>query len=99
MKTVNRNNVWLPQLLDSFFFDSKLDTPGNWERFNAPALNIMENSDNFVLELAAPGLEKENFNIAVEKDLLTISAKVVSDEVTTNEDNKNGEGVEENTNP
>jgi len=38
-----------------------------------PAVNIIENEGNYRLELAAPGLQKENFNIDVEKDVLTIS--------------------------
>lgn len=93
MKTVN-NNVWLPQLWESLFFDSKIDLPNNSERFNVPAVNIVENSDNFVLELAAPGLEKENFSIEVEKDVLKISAEQVSDEVSTNLDENSEENKE-----
>lgn len=85
MKAVS-NNVWLPQLWESLFFDSKIDFSDNSERFNVPAVNIVENSDNFVLELAAPGVEKENFSVEIEKNMLIIRAKSVSDEVsTTNE--------------
>lgn len=39
-----------------------------------PATNIVEASDFFRLELAAPGLEKKDFSINVEKQVLTISA-------------------------
>ena len=35
----------------------------------------METEKNFRIELAAPGLNKEDFNIKVEKDTLSISAK------------------------
>lgn len=42
---------------------------------NRPAVNIVETEKNFRIELAAPGLNKEDFNIKVEKDTLSISAK------------------------
>lgn len=41
-----------------------------------PAVNVIEGKDNFRLEIAAPGLSKSDFEINVEKDVLTISAKV-----------------------
>lgn len=40
-----------------------------------PAVNIIEQKDGYRLEVAAPGLSKEDFKINVEKDELTISAK------------------------
>ena len=39
-----------------------------------PAANILETGDLFRLELAVPGLEKKDFDINVEKQVLTISA-------------------------
>jgi HSP20 family protein len=41
-----------------------------------PAVNIKEEEKSFLLELAAPGLKKEDFKINVEKNLLTISSEV-----------------------
>jgi HSP20 family protein len=38
-----------------------------------PAVNIAETESEFLIELAAPGLKKEDFKIAVEKDELTIT--------------------------
>ena len=38
-------------------------------------MNVAENVDAFRIEVAAPGLTKEDFNVKVEKDLLTVSAK------------------------
>ena len=43
---------------------------------NQPSVNILESENGFRLELAAPGLEKENFEVNVEKDQLTITATV-----------------------
>lgn len=41
-----------------------------------PAVNVIEGKEDFKLEIAAPGLKKSDFDINVEKDTLTISAKV-----------------------
>lgn len=40
-----------------------------------PAVNVLENTDHFLIELAAPGLSKESFNIKIEKDVLSISTE------------------------
>jgi HSP20 family protein len=37
-----------------------------------PAVNVAENKDGFRLEIAAPGLEKSDFNVRLEKDLLYV---------------------------
>ena len=38
-----------------------------------PAVNITENNHDYLIELAAPGIEKEDFKIKIEKDQLIIS--------------------------
>lgn len=40
----------------------------------SPSVNISETDETFKLELAAPGLAKEDFKISVENELLSISA-------------------------
>ncbi len=42
---------------------------------NLPAVNIKETDTSFSLELAAPGLNKEDFQIELEDDLLTIASE------------------------
>ncbi|MBS3992398.1 MAG: Hsp20/alpha crystallin family protein [Bacteroidetes bacterium] len=51
-----------------------------------PAINIMEKKDSFEIEIAAPGLTKEDFKVSMENDLLTISAEKVSE----NEEKEDG---------
>ncbi len=41
-----------------------------------PSVNIINNDNDFVIELAAPGLKKDDFNIKLENQLLTISREV-----------------------
>lgn len=55
------NNKW-----DRFFFDD------NWSNTTAP-VNIKETETAYQLDVIAPGLNKEDFSINVEKDVLTIS--------------------------
>jgi len=45
-----------------------------------PAVNVFETDDNFVIEMAVPGLTKKDININIEDDKLTISAKQEADE-------------------
>jgi HSP20 family protein len=40
-----------------------------------PAVNIRETNDNFVVEMAAPGMTKEDFRIELDGNLLTISSE------------------------
>lgn len=49
---------------------------------NRVSVNIKETETAFVLELIAPGLEKDNFNLNLEKNILTISAEIKNDNKT-----------------
>ncbi|TKD61329.1 Hsp20/alpha crystallin family protein [Flavobacterium sp. ASW18X] len=75
MSLVKRNNVLLPNLMNEFFTP---DWFGGMENFknNVPAVNIKETEKEFELELSIPGFNKEDFNVEVDKDLLTISSEV-----------------------
>jgi HSP20 family protein len=44
-----------------------------------PAVNISETAEDFKVELAVPGLQKDDFKINLEKDLLSISAEKKSE--------------------
>lgn len=50
-----------------------------------PAVNIRETEHSFLLELAAPGLKKEDFKVNLDNNVLTISAEVNREEETKNE--------------
>ena len=68
----NRNQSLLPgfnDVFDSIFNDTFFN-----DRMVArvPAANISESENNFHVELAAPGLKKEDFKVNLEKGLLTI---------------------------
>lgn len=52
-----------------------------------PSVNIVENEDSFLVEVAAPGLEKDDFNVTVEDDVLTISGEKKQESETRDEKN------------
>jgi len=45
-----------------------------------PAVNISETNDQYHIEMAVPGLKKEDFKVNLEGDVLTISAEVKKEE-------------------
>ena len=61
-------------LLDDVFNRSISDLVGSDFAVTTPSVNVSEDNENVVLEVAAPGLDKKDFNITVEKDQLIISA-------------------------
>ncbi len=75
--------------LHSFFDEFFNELPAFGKSVNnlfTPAVNIVETSDAYHLELNAPGRNKEDFNLAVDKGLLTISYE--KKEESKNEDAK-----------
>ena len=84
MKIVKKQNPWFPSIFDEFFPENRLDSI-NYERFSIPLVNIKEDLSNFVVELAGPGLKKEDIVIEVEKNLLKVATKTSSNEEKTEE--------------
>jgi HSP20 family protein len=82
MKTtlMNNRNLFpaLPSLIEDFFNRSWMDTTGMERglRGTLPSVNITETNDAFQLEVAAPGLKREDFNVQFDNYVLTISAEV-----------------------
>lgn len=62
-------------LFNSFFKDDFPVSFRNGASLRSPAVNIAETEDNYRIEVAAPGLDKGDFEVKVENELLTISAK------------------------
>ena len=65
-----------PRMFDEFFkpFNEFFDTPGWWGKtMNMPPVNIREEKDAYILELAAPGYIKDDFIIDIDNYMLTIS--------------------------
>ena len=84
MSLVRRNHNLFPSFLDDM---ARPDWFGGLERLSdtVPAVNIKEQDKAFALELAVPGMKKEDFKIELDKDVLTVSAEV-SNETKSEED-------------
>lgn len=87
MNLVKRNNSngLFPSVMDELFKDMLGGT--QYSNRMIPPVNIRETDGNFEVELMAPGMRKEDFNIELDNDLLTISAEIKS-ESNTQEDGK-----------
>ena len=90
MNPAKRNGNRFPVLSPMFddFFGRELFNWGN-NNFSStsttmPSVNIRESADNFEVEVAAPGMDKKDFKITLDGNLLTISSsKQQSNEDTT----------------
>ena len=64
-----------PNLVDEFFGNDFLGEYFNGRTgISAPAVNIIEDKEDFRIEVAAPGLEKKDFEVNLENNVLTISS-------------------------
>jgi HSP20 family protein len=76
MLPILKNRDFFPSIVDEFFGRDYL--PGMFEfqtGINMPSVNIVEGKEDFRIEVAAPGLEKDDFNINLENNVLTISSE------------------------
>jgi HSP20 family protein len=55
---------WLPDIFNDFFDNSWMERP----TYTAPAINVIESENEYDVELAAPGLTKDDFNVHVDAD-------------------------------
>jgi HSP20 family protein len=77
-KKMGNASLSVPMLFDDFF-SRELFNWGNSNFSNTkttvPSVNIKETSESFEVEVAAPGMEKKDFNITLDGNLLTISSQ------------------------
>ena len=79
MSLIKRNEILFPSLMNEIL---KPDWFGDMDNYNTnvPAVNIKENETGFELELAVPGRKKEDFQIEVNDNILTISTELNSED-------------------
>ncbi len=65
----------ITNVVDEFFNRGIGELIGYDHAFSVPSVNVVEKPDSFMLEVAAPGLEKGDFKVSVENGCLSISAK------------------------
>lgn len=77
--------IAVPTIFDDFFKDWSLSNFSNTDT-TLPAVNIRENEDEFIVEVAAPGMEKTDFKIDLDNNVLTISSEKTVENNETKDD-------------
>lgn len=90
-KAVDKPRTSWPTLFDSGWMEKFLNAPideffNMGKVMNIPAVNVNENDKEFLLTVAAPGIEKKDFKVEAIEDMLTISAEKEKEE----KEEKNG---------
>ena len=66
MALIRRNQNWLPSVFNDLFDNN------DWiERTNAitsPAVNVIERENEYSVEIAAPGMTKDDFNVHLDEE-------------------------------
>lgn len=84
MMPVRRSQNWLPSLFNDLF-------ESNWvEKVSttSPSINVFETEKEFKVEVAAPGMTKEDFTIRIDENENLVIAMEKKNE--TKEENKKG---------
>ena len=61
MMPMMRTNSWIPTVFNDLF-DADFMPRAN---ATAPAINVKENDKEYIVEVAAPGMKKEDFNVHI----------------------------------
>ena len=79
MMPVRRTQNWLQSIFNDFF-DNEWMTRAN---ATAPAINVIESEKDYKVEVAAPGMTKEDFNVRIDEDnnlVITMEKKIENNE-------------------
>ena len=77
--TLTRFSNSFPSLIDRFLDNDLMDwTNSNFSTTNTtlPRVNIRENNDEFLIDVAAPGMKRSDFKVNYDNGKLTISSEV-----------------------
>ena len=73
MNLIRKQNPFFPSLVDELFNQDRRVRTSSISS-TTPAVNIIEQDIQFLIELAAPGNKKEDFEIEIEDGILSISS-------------------------
>lgn len=79
MMPVRKTQSWLPSIFNDFFDNEWM------ERANAtaPAINVLDSERDYKVELAVPGMTKDDFNVHIDEDnnlVISMEKKIESKE-------------------
>ena len=78
MTLAKRTENYFPSIFDRFFNNDLMDwNLSNFSSTNTslPAVNVKESDNEFVIDVAAPGMTKNDFKINFQNNVLTISSE------------------------
>jgi HSP20 family protein len=78
MTLVKRCNSYHPTFWENFFTRDLMDwSSSNFSNTDTtlPAVNVKENADSYEIDVAAPGMSKNDFTVNLENNLLTIASE------------------------
>lgn len=61
MMPIMRTNSWIPTVFNDLFYSDLMPKVNQ----TAPAINVKESDNVYTVELAAPGMKKEDFNVHI----------------------------------
>ena len=64
MTPMIRRNTWLPEVFNDFFNTDFMPRAAA----TAPAINVIESDSAYTVEMAAPGMKKEDFNVNINEE-------------------------------
>ena len=79
LPTIRRTQNWLPGVFNDFFGNEWVEKTNS----SSPSINILENEKEFIVEVAAPGMTKEDFSVKIDDDnnlVIAVEKKVESEE-------------------
>jgi HSP20 family protein len=84
----NQNLPSFSRFWDDDFFDRNWGLSNFSDSGTMPAVNIKETKDNFEVEMAAPGMNKDDFKVELDGNMLTISAEKTEEHDENKEEEK-----------
>ena len=86
---MRRTQNWLPSIFNDFF-DNDWMVKAN---ATAPAINVFETEKEYKVELAAPGMTKEDFNVHIDEEnnlVISMEKKTENKEESNKDEKKEG---------
>ena len=85
MLPMRKNQGWLPDIFNDFFNTEWMEKANA----TAPAINVVEHDNGYAVEVAAPGMTKDDFNVHLDEDG-NISITMEKKSENKEENKKNG---------
>ncbi len=82
---MRKSQNWLPSVFNDFFDNEWMEKANS----TAPAINVIESEKDYKIELAAPGMTKDDFNVRIDEDnCLVISMEKKDDKKDEKKDGR-----------